>query len=62
MCVKACPAGAVSVDGNLVHIDHEKCLAYGPDCKEACVEKCPRNIFRPFIAELKRVEPAKNAA
>lgn len=48
MCVKACPAEAVSLDGNLIRVDHGKCAAYGVDCKEICVEKCPRNIFRPF--------------
>jgi len=54
MCVKACPAGAVSIENDLVRIDHEKCLAYGPDCHEACVEKCPRKIFRPFRSEGKK--------
>lgn len=62
MCVKACPAGAVSVENDLVHIDHEKCMAYGPECKEACVEKCPRNIFRPFRSESKNVSQVKTAA
>ncbi len=54
MCVKACPAGAVSIENDVVRIDHEKCLAYGPDCQEACVAKCPRNIFRPFRKEFKK--------
>ena len=62
MCVKACPAGAVSVEGDLVRIDHEKCAAYGVECKEICVEKCPRNIFRPFKAESKKAEQVKTAA
>lgn len=62
MCVKACPAGAVSVENDLVHIDHEKCMAYGPECKEACAEKCPRNIFRPFRSESKNVSQVKTAA
>jgi electron transport complex protein RnfB len=46
MCVKVCPAKAVSMEGNLVVIDQKKCIEYGPECKEICVEKCPRNIFR----------------
>jgi electron transport complex protein RnfB len=49
MCVKACPAQAVRLEDNLVRIDHEKCIAYGAACGEACVEKCPRNIFRLYI-------------
>jgi Na+-translocating ferredoxin:NAD+ oxidoreductase subunit B len=52
-CVKACPAGAVIVDDKGVSIDQQKCLAYGPECQEICVTKCPRNIFRTF-------QPAKN--
>ena len=46
MCVKACPAGAVSYEDNKVVIDHKACIEYGPSCEEACVEKCPRDIFR----------------
>lgn len=48
MCVKACPANAVAYQGNLVIIDHAACIAYGPSCGEACVEKCPRDIFRHY--------------
>lgn len=48
MCVKVCPAKAVSMEDNLVHVDHTKCIEYGPECKEVCVEKCPRQIFRVF--------------
>ena len=44
--VKACPAGAVTYEDNLVKIDHKACIAYGPSCEEACVAKCPRQIFR----------------
>ncbi len=47
-CVKACPAGAVSSEDGLIRIDHQKCLDYGPDCVEICVQKCPRHIFRYF--------------
>jgi len=48
LCVKACPADAVTYEGNLVKIDHKACIEYGPSCEEACVEKCPRDIFRPY--------------
>lgn len=45
-CVKKCPAKAISMKGNRIHIDHEACLAYGPECEEACVAACPRKILR----------------
>lgn len=48
MCAKACPSDAVTLEDNLVHIDHKKCMDYGPECGEVCVEKCPRNIFRHY--------------
>ncbi len=47
-CVKVCPAEAVSMEGGLVKIDHQKCIEYGPSCEEICAEKCPRNIFRRY--------------
>ncbi len=46
LCVKVCPAKAVSFEGDIVRIDQKKCIDFGPDCKEICVEKCPRHIFR----------------
>jgi len=46
MCVKVCPAKAVGLEDNVVVIDQKTCIEYGPECKEICVEKCPRNIFR----------------
>ncbi|PIE69935.1 MAG: ferredoxin [Deltaproteobacteria bacterium] len=48
MCVKACPANAVTYENNKIVIDHQACIAYGPDCEEACVTKCPRDIFRQY--------------
>ena len=48
MCVKVCPAKAVTLENGLIHIDHKACMAYGPDCEEVCVEKCPTHIFRKF--------------
>lgn len=47
-CVKVCPAKAVSSEGGLIKIDHTKCIEFGPDCNEVCVEKCPRKIFRNY--------------
>jgi len=48
MCVKVCPAEAVTLENGLVHIDHKACMAYGPECEEICMEKCPTHIFRRF--------------
>lgn len=47
-CVKTCPAGAVTSVRDRVEIDHMRCLSYGPECGEACMESCPRGILRPF--------------
>jgi len=49
LCVKACPAEAVTLEDNRIKIDHKKCIDYGPECGETCVEKCPQNIFRRFL-------------
>jgi Na+-translocating ferredoxin:NAD+ oxidoreductase subunit B len=45
-CVKKCPAKAISIKDNRVHIDHQICLDYGDECEEACVANCPRKILR----------------
>lgn len=45
-CVKACPALAISAETGRIRIDQKKCLSYGPDCAEACVTACPRDIMR----------------
>lgn len=44
-CVARCPAQAITWDGTTIVIDHEKCLAYGPACGEACVAVCPSTIL-----------------
>jgi electron transport complex protein RnfB len=44
-CVAKCPAGAIEWNGNTIVIDHDKCLAYGPSCNEACVDICPSTIL-----------------
>jgi len=58
MCVKVCPAKAVSMQDNMVAIDHKACIAFGPDCKEVCVEKCPRKIFRYYRPAAKQAQAA----
>lgn len=45
-CVKACPAHAISNGTGRIEVDQKKCLAYGPECAEACVDACPRHILR----------------
>ena len=45
-CIKVCPAKALSVKNERIIIDQKVCLAYGPECKEACVDACPRKILR----------------
>jgi len=44
-CVAKCPAGAIEWNGRTILIDHEKCIAYGPSCNEACTEICPSTIL-----------------
>ena len=48
MCVKACPAEAVTYVDNLIKVDHEACIVYGLSCETACATKCPRDIFRDY--------------
>lgn len=40
LCTKQCEQGAVVVEGNLAHIDYDKCIG----C-EKCAEKCPAKII-----------------
>jgi electron transport complex protein RnfB len=44
-CVAKCPAGAITWDGQTIVVDHEMCVAYGPSCKEICVDVCPSIIL-----------------
>ncbi|MFV0422728.1 RnfABCDGE type electron transport complex subunit B [Oleidesulfovibrio sp.] len=68
-CVKKCPANAITQEGGKIMIDQKACLAYGPECGEACVEACPRNILRHTcatakvkLAEIKAAEPVQEEA
>lgn len=64
-CIRKCPATAISSKDERIEIDQKVCLAYGPDCNEACVDACPRNILRPLdpvIKERKEKERAEAAA
>ena len=40
ICVKNCPAGAITLEDNVARIDQEKCQHCG-----VCVEKCPRKAI-----------------
>ncbi len=41
ICEKACPVGAITVNGSLASIDYSKCTYCG-----ACANKCPRKIIK----------------
>ncbi len=41
MCEKNCPAGAITVDSFLAHIDYDKCIGCGK-----CESVCPRKIIK----------------
>lgn len=56
-CVAKCPAEAIAWDGKTIVIDHEKCIAYGPSCNEACVDICPSTILH-RLGQAPRPEPA----
>jgi electron transport complex protein RnfB len=56
-CVAKCPAEAIAWDGTTIVIDHDKCIAYGPSCNEACVDICPSIILH-RIGQLPRPQPA----
>ena len=57
-CVAKCPAGAIEWNGSTILIDHDKCLAYGPSCNEACVDICPSTILH-RIGQRPRPETAE---
>ncbi|HEY6867296.1 MAG TPA: Fe-S cluster domain-containing protein [Candidatus Eisenbacteria bacterium] len=59
-CVAKCPAGAITFDGRTILIDHEKCLAFGPDCHEACVDICPSVILH-RVGQAPHPEPVEAA-
>jgi electron transport complex protein RnfB len=54
-CVAKCPAGAIEWNGRTILIDHEKCIAYGPSCNEACVDICPSVVLH-RVGQLPRPE------
>lgn len=47
-CIKVCPAKAISTPHGRIEINQRLCLSYGVDCKEACIDACPRHIIRPL--------------
>lgn len=61
-CIKKCPAKCISTENGRIAIDHAACLAYGPDCDEACVKACPRDILRCLQPETVAPAPYKEPA
>lgn len=49
-CERACPEGAITVEGNLARIDQSKCT----HCHE-CVAVCPSNVIQPPKQILKMI-------
>ncbi len=62
MCVKVCPAKAVALEDGIIKIDHQKCMEFGPECNEICVEKCPRGIFINYSGGERAVQQTTMAA
>jgi len=58
-CVRKCPAEAISEVHGVITIDQKKCLEYGPECNEVCIDACKRGILQPFHP---RAEKEKVAA
>ena len=52
-CQKTCEYGAITVTGNLAHIDPEKCTNCG-----ACMNACPRKLIVSVPANEKKVKVA----
>ncbi|MDO8526608.1 MAG: Fe-S cluster domain-containing protein [Deltaproteobacteria bacterium] len=44
-CVNACPTKAIGWNGTTILINHKACVAFGPECKEICVDVCPTFIL-----------------
>ena len=60
-CVAKCPAEAITWNGTTILIDHDRCLAYGSGCHEACVDICPSVILH-RIGQSPRPEPVEATA
>jgi electron transport complex protein RnfB len=52
VCIKKCPADAISEVRGVVTIDQEKCMEYGPACEEACIKACKKvHCLQPLSIE-----------
>jgi len=63
LCIKECPADAISLVNGAINIDHETCKAYGPGCGEVCVNVCPTEIIHlpnRFPVADKKKKPARD--
>ncbi len=51
-CIKKCPADAISEVRGVVTIDQEKCMEFGPECKEVCIAACKKvHCLQPLSIE-----------
>ena len=50
-CIKKCPADAIAMVDDIIVVNHEKCLEYGPSCEEACIKACKPNTLHLFRKE-----------
>jgi len=57
VCIKKCPADAISEVDGVVTIDQKKCMEYGPECKEVCIKACKKqHILQPFdLGKLEKI-------
>lgn len=55
-CVRVCPVDAISMEGNLAVLDHERCRVCG-----LCVPRCPTNTIEVRGEPLPRVEIVADA-
>ena len=61
-CIKKCPADAISEVDGVVTIDQEKCIEYGPECKEACIKACKKQQILQPLSLVETYKMLKQAA
>ena len=62
VCIKKCPAQAMTYEDGVIKIDHKSCLEYGTDCNEICISCCPRDIVLPYSSLIKEAQKLVKAA
>ncbi len=61
LCIKKCPAQAISLKDSIIQIDQPKCLEYGDSCGEICVKSCKRTILKSLCSPEELIERSKKA-